>query len=485
MEPKGIRSKKNVTLIVYEKEGRTAYKLLGPSGEVPAFTFFADSLKNCSLNTRKAYCRDLASFYDYFFEACTHIGDYDGKRNSLKKSELKKIIESWHDYLVLGEYSGIDLVKRVSKTLPPRLCSQNTSARKHSALRAFLNLSEILRREDAELAKLGLLDDDVKVDFAPLFDGINSGVPRTFHEINAIKKDSFFQSATKNHFGGLKLNKTIQTSEVLKYDSGKAFPLDLAFNFIAALTTYRDRALYALYAASGCRSNEALQLLVEDVVIDSKNPSNNKVLFIDPHRRLNHQSYRALDSVDRQRLGWKGRESEVGFLIEPFATLFFENLELYYTHEYFPHNRHTFLFQVLARDDARGKPYFLTAPTSRQDIFNSAARKAGIPKSVKGPHSFRHAFGSYLLNYFPGKDGRYGLPMATVRVMMGHKKIASTEKYATHDIDLINAQIHCANILIYQDGNFRSFVDQKLDAMRAQMADFERRSKNLSLEKRE
>jgi integrase len=75
-----------------------------------------------------------------------------------------------------------------------------------------------------------------------------------------------------------------------QYDPSSAFPLESARAFIECLPTYRDKAVYSLYAASGCRSNECLQILLEDVKIDPKDPSKNRVLLVDPKRRRNHPS---------------------------------------------------------------------------------------------------------------------------------------------------------------------------------------------------
>lgn len=477
------KTKKNVTLVPYEKDGITSYKLLGPAGEIRAYTVFSDILLRSPFNTRRTYCQHLADFFDYFFEASFHLLAADTTKLALTKNELRTIIECWDDYLVVGAASGKDLVRQVTITLPRRLCDGGTSAKKHAALRSFLALSEQLRAEASELLSLGLLSSKVEYDVAPLFNEVNNIIRVSGKEKTAQLRNSMLAGVV--HSRGIATRKAtiLAISTGPRYDSTSAFPLDLAPNFIDALPTFRDKALYSLYAASGCRSIEGLQLLLEDIKIDPKDPSQNRVLLVDPKLRKNHPSYLALSALERDRLAWKGRETNEAFLIEPFASMFFHNLQEYLRTEYYPHNRHSFVFQVLKSGVTRGRPYFLAAAQSRQQIFDTAARAVGIPECVEGPHSLRHAYGTYLLNYFPLGGNNFGLPMGIIRVMMGHKNLSSTEKYAVHDRDLIDARISLANILLYRSGSVRSFVDQKLDAMRAQVANFEKFSKALLLEK--
>lgn len=481
--PKSGKTKKNVSLVPYEKDGISSYKLLGPAGEIRAYTVFLDTLLSSPFNTRRTYALHLADFFDYFFEASFHQLK-DETKLALTKAELRQIIECWNDYLVVGEASGRDLVKLVCTTLPRRLVSAGTSAKKHAALRSFLDLSEQLRMEASELVSMGLMSTTVEYDIAPLFNEINRVIKVSGKEKAAKLQSSMLAGVISSPGGTTRRDTILKVAAAEPYDPSSAFPLELAADFIAALRTYRDKALYCFYAASGCRSNEGLQLLLEDVKIDPKDPTENKVMLVDPKRRRNHLSYLALSPNERDRLAWKGRETDLAFMIEPFASMFFENLQEYLRKEYYPHNRHSFVFQISKSGMSRGKPYFLASAQSRQQVYKAAAKIAGVPSCVEGPHSFRHAYGTYLLNYFPLGGNNYGLPIGIIRLMMGHKKISSTEKYAVHDKDLINARLSLANILLYRNGSVRSFADQKIDAMRAQLAYFEKLSEALPREGR-
>lgn len=481
VESKPGKTKKHVSLVPYEKHGITSYKLLGPTGEILAFTVFSDTLLSSPFNTRRTYCQHLADFFDYFFEAGFHLLANDETKLALDRAELKTIIECWDDYLVVGAASGRALVQMVTSTLPRRLCASGTSAKKHAALRVFLALSDRLREEAVALVSIGMLASKVEYDIAPLFNEVNRVLKVSGQEEAAKLRNSMLAGVVHRSGASTRKATILKVTYAEQYDPTSAFPLEFAQDFIDALPTYRDKALYSFYAASGCRSNEGLQLLLEDIKIDRNDPSQNGVLLVDPKSRKNHPSYLALSPNERDRLAWKGRETNRSFLIEPFASMFFEYLQEYLRHEYYPHNRHSFVFQILKNGTARGRPYFLASTQSRQEIFDAASVAADLPSCVSGPHSFRHAYGTYLLNYFPLFDNTFGLPLGVIRVMMGHKHIASTEKYAVHDRELIDAKISLANILLYRRGSVRPFVDQKLDAMRAQVIKFERFVNKLDL----
>src|SRR5262245_50589413 len=123
---------KNVTLLKADKNGKATWRLLGPRGlPLDSFSAFADSLlRKHPFNTRKSYCRHLADFYDYLFEAevafqATH------PKEPLTRTRLKSILEAYDDYLVKGEDSGDEIAKLVSQTRPSPRYPAQTSALMH------------------------------------------------------------------------------------------------------------------------------------------------------------------------------------------------------------------------------------------------------------------------------------------------------------------------------------------------------------------
>ena len=165
-------------------------------------------------------------------------------------------------------------------------------------------------------------------------------------------------------------------------------------------------------------------------------------------------------------LSWKGRTTHETLLIEPFSTMFFEYLELYLKHEYIPHGLHRFVFQYSYREHM-GRPYFLSDASGRQKIFKKAAAEAGIETRLGGDHSLRHAYGTYALNYFPRINGEYGLPLAFVQQLLGHKHARHTSIYAQYDKDLLHEELQYANAMVFGGAVPKSVVELKLQALNA------------------
>lgn len=466
----------NVTLIKSESSGKQSWKLLGPDGEpVEAFSTFADSLlRKHPLNTRRTYCRHLAEFLDYIIEAAAALRA--GRRaEPLTRDVLEEVVESYHDYLVYGDKSGNRIAELVHRARPSPRLSAASSALKHAPVRKFLKLSEVIRRQTHELTTAGLKK--VNVDPQALFSDADRKLISP-QQRRAMLGTSMIAGVVR---GGPKLMNSVvlpaPESEAI-YDYGRAFPFDKISDFIAQLPTARDRALYALLAASGCRTHEALQLLFDDIDIEK-----GEVVLRDPKSRANHPSYLALSPMEREVLAWKGRSIESTVLIEPFTSMFFEAMQRYLEDEYVPHGRHQFIFQYMTGEEL-GDPYFLSASTSRREIFHRAVSAVDIDLRVSGPHSLRHAYGTYLLNYFPRLNGDYGLPPAVVQQLMGHKTLKATMKYARYDEDLIRAELRHANAMIFSGGKSKSLLQLKLEALTAQVRKVESEMRTVAMRAR-
>jgi integrase len=458
---------RHVSLLESEKNGKATWRLLGPDGHpIAAFSVFADSLlRQHSVNTRTAYCRHLAEFIDYLYEATLTLATMR-PGFVMTKGVLEEVIESYHEYLVHGCDSGNEIAVLVDKNKPSPRHSVTTSGLKHAPVRRFLQLSEQVREQALELTTVGVSNDAVDVD--RLMNGIGAKVPISPSQRSAMLATSMIAGVIA---GGPKLLKNTVLPTVqpqVHYDETRAFPFDSMVSFISAMPTYRDKTLYALLAASGCRIHEALQLLFDDIDINA-----GKVLLVDPKARPNHKSYLALTPIERDRLAWKGRTTDATLLIEPFATMFFSFLAEYMRHEYIPHGRHQFVFQYL-KSSRVGEPYFLSRADSRLETFRKAVVNANIESAVRGPHSLRHAYGTYLLNYFPRSNGSYGLPMPFVQQLMGHADQKSTMKYARYDRDLMEIELRHANALIFSSGTPKTLAQLRLDALNQKVGELER-----------
>lgn len=462
---------KNVSLIQSRQSGKQSWRLLDSGGcPIRAFDLFAKALARDSVNTRANYCRWLAEFFDYLIEASAWTPA--GQNGDVRRDDLVEVIESYDEYLVFGQDSGNEIARRISKTLPSPRISRSSSSTKHAAVRKFLKLSERFRAQMLELNEAGALPNKPE-DGKQLFNFGSMREPSQFQR-QALVANSMISGVIS---GGIKLiEEGILPTSVpdISYDHNRAFPFDRVKDVLSQMTCYRDKALYAFCAASGCRISEALQLLWEDIDILEQ-----KVRLIDPKSRPYSPSYLALQPVERDRLVWKGRATSLALLIEPFATMFFDALAAYLRHEYVPHGRHKFVFQYENEGQA-GCPYYLAQASSRYEVLKRAKRLAGI-SGVKGPHAFRHMYGTYLLNYFPRPDGSYGLPLGLVQKLMGHKQIKDTAKYARHDKDLLEAELRYANFFMYEGGRVRSVNEVKRNALLAKLRSVEQQMSDESM----
>ena len=459
---------KNVSLIETTLHGKQSWKLLDPSGApIRAFDIFAKTLERRSINTRANYCRWLAEFFDYLFEAS--VWTPAGQDGDVSRDVLVEVIESYDEYLVFGQDSGNEIACRISKTLPSPCISKRSSSIKHAAVRKFLKLSERVRAQMLELSKVGALPNSVEE--RKLLIGIGSMKETSQFQRQALVANSMLAGVISG--GGKLIEEGILPTSVpdVSYEHDRAFPFDRVTDVLSQMTSYRDKALYAFCAASGCRISEALQLLWEDI-----DTSEQKVRLIDPKSRPYSSSYLALQPNERDCLVWKGRATSLTLLIEPFATMFFEALAGYLKYEYVPHGRHKFVFQYVKNGQV-GCPYYLAKASSRNGVLQRAIRLAGI-SGVQGPHAFRHMYGTYLLNYFPRPDGSYGLPLGLVQKLMGHKQIKDTAKYARYDKDLLDAELRYANLMLFGNGRAKSLNEIKRDALLAKLHQVEMDLKN-------
>lgn len=444
---------RNVTLLETQVNGRQSWRLLDPVGRtIPAFDVFAKTLERRSVNTRKSYLRWLAEFFDFLFEAAAWSADGE----VVSQDTLIAIIEAYDDYLVLGSESGNPIAQRISQTMPSSRISKTSSGTKHAAIRKFLKLSERIRTQMLELTNAGFQSGNVSQQ--KLITGLGDRREPSACERQSMVRNSILAGCISRGPQLIEEGVLPTSTPDLTYDHERAFPFDKVRSVLDELTTYRDKALYAFCAASGCRVSEALQLLWDDI-----DTATQTVRLIDPKSRPHSPSYLALQPGERDHLVWKGRATPLTLLIEPFTTAFFVALAGYLRYEYIPHGQHKFVFQYTHRGEA-GRPYFLASASSRNGVLNRAIKLAGID-GVEGPHSLRHMYGTYLLNYFPRPDGTYGLPLGIVQKLMGHKHAKDTAKYARDDKDLLEADLMYANMMLYGNGEVKSINELKRNAL--------------------
>ncbi|WP_028449422.1 tyrosine-type recombinase/integrase [Chitinibacter tainanensis] len=458
---------KNITLIKTSLHGKKSWRLLDSDGApIRAFDIFAKTLERNSVNTRSNYCRWLAEFFDYLFEASVETPT--GRDGNVSHNDLADVIAAYDEYLVFGADSGKEIARRVNNTLPSPRNSKRSSATKHAAIKSFLKLSERVREQILEMTNKGVVIPFL-VEERGLFVGIGKKSKIPLFQRNAMVNNSMLAGVIAGGPKWIEEGILPTSAPDISYDQEQAFPFNRVGDVLANLTTHRDRALYAFCASSGCRISEALQLLWQDIDTTART-----VKLVDPNCRLNSPSYLALSPKERDQLVWKGRATQLTLLIDPFATMFFEALALYLRHEYIPHGRHEFVFQYICNKENQGEPYFLAAASSRNGVLKRAIRLSGIER-INGPHSLRHMYGTYLLNYFPRPDGTYGLPLGLVQKLMGHCQAKDTAKYARYDRDILDAELAYANLMVFGNGKTRSVNELKRQALLHRLSEVEAR----------
>ena len=468
---------KHVTLLAEIQNGEPTFCLLGPGGRIKPFDVFMRALRKRPFNTVDTYARGGARFADYFIEASAIlIADNGGA--PLTFDQLVDVLEAYDDYLVFGEHSNSDIASRTSRANPSPMVSPRTSELMHAPLRKLLNLSESVRKQMAQIVEAGLVE--TAVDDHVLYE--KELVRVRGNQLTAFRANSMLASVIA---GGPKLLEEAILPTAMKnfeqeVSDEQAFPFDLIEVFLDQMTSYRDKALYAFCAASGCRASEALQLLWSDI-----DPIRQRVRLVNPKKRARIRSYMALTPLQRKKkLVWKGRNTPATLLIEPFATIFFRALELYRREEWKWNDTHDFVFQHVS-SRYLGRPFLLSSRSTRHEAFAkalSAARKACVDARLRlrlSAHALRHSYGFYLLNYFPRKDGTYGLPKGIVRQMMGHQSIKSTEVYARHDRDLAEEDIAAySNTKLFGGGAARRTAEVKKEILLSRLEAVEKELAN-------
>jgi len=335
---------KNCSLLEISRQGKPAYKLVWENGvEDKSFAYVVNKIHN--KNTANTYAYAIAAFLDFLYEGAKIKG---GMTNGL----LLDLTDSYESYLLFGEDSSNADIALIESALPSPLLSPSSITPHFAAINKYLELSEKYRAQVSELQKHDLLPGDSYLSDSPLFEAANTKVKLSERERRAMMRNSVFACLTH---GGPKLKRdkelvsryavSAKANQQIAFLSDKeldemCFPYDKFPELLKATKNKRDRALWCLEAASGCRISEALTVTWDDIDIAQR-----KVYIVDPKSRLDDfRKFLSLDEI--KQLSHKGRQHEEAFLIEPFKSMFFEALYEYITsNEYIDSVPHNFVFQ--------------------------------------------------------------------------------------------------------------------------------------------
>jgi integrase len=416
--------------------GKTILQLFSKAGAVwgaedALYSRYMESLveAGCPDNTRETYGRAVSHFRDYLQIVTQAKG--------ISVSEVKRAYLSYHSYLTLGLRATESTVKLVFAVKPRRTVSLRSSGIYHAAIDDFLYFCKNLIAEAKEFAEQGL---ELQIPSFDLVIGLSLSASVS-HRARPSRYDSGLGSKKvhskklSSHLGSAK-----KTSESI--ESHKFFPLDRTVDLIDSATSWRNGALWALLAGTSVRVSEAMQLLWDDIDFGKR-----EIRIKDPAGRTDAAyAYRGLTEYELSKLCWKGRTTSHTFILEPYGSMFFENLEMY--RDSGDGSAHNFVFQT-----AQGKPLFLTdygkvvlAP------FKKAARpiyaEQGLSMSKVGLHSLRHGYIYFMRNFVEFRGG-YGLSPHELMCLTGHADIKSLEIYGKIDRETLFEQLGVANMKRY------------------------------------
>jgi integrase/recombinase XerD len=389
-----------------------------------------------SYNTVKSYSDAVVVFLNYMFEV-------EKAKGQLNKSDLHDVLESFESYLVFGSDSDVDIASEAAKNLSSSPQGYATVSLYFTGLNNFLEKSENLRRTIHSLESRGV-PTDIRASDTPLT--IIDRVKTPAHIQKAVKESSWLSGCINGVMSTIKrkgLSPSVKSSTVAHTNEHGGdhltFPIDLCSDLIKSAANLRDRTLWSLIAATGCRISEAQTMRWDDISIDVvKNEKgeftvNKEILIIDPATRKKTLK-RHLTETEISSLPHKGRADNKTYPIEPFATMFWGYFDQYKKQEMKRNKKqnisdHGFIFRLIPNTEPVINSY-----QTLYDSFSVAAKK--LTGESYGFHSLRHMYGYYLKNFCPvriGRKLRYGMSLKSVQSYMGHKEIVSTQRYARDD----------------------------------------------------
>lgn len=395
------------------------FKLYDDNGnEVIPFNLFVNSLKNrnYSNNTIYAYCTHIHQWLNYMHLAY----ELAPPENSL---ELADLIIGYTDFLLYGkEANGIP--GKIAFLLDKNITTKPSSLKViNAAITYFIDFGET-HHELLAGTRIGKLYPTVK------------------KALSVFEKKNIQQNSIIG--GNVKFNNTPKHKTPLISDGEhhspcnppKNIPIEKVIEIIDTAKTYRDKTLYSYLIGTGGRTSEALQTTLNDIDME------NMMVYIRNPKECDDNRMKHLTQDEIEKLSFKGRKTETTFMIEPFKSLFFENLRLYISNERDNDSKYPFLFQ----DMKSGKPLFLSDRSSRCKTFKKNLESLGL--FGKSLHSLRHTYADYVLNLLPRADGTFGTDILQTNAFMGHKSLKSTEIYGSKDTEFSENIINEGNKII-------------------------------------
>ncbi|RFQ06054.1 site-specific integrase [Pseudomonas putida] len=444
---------KHVELYETVRNGTPTFRILSPDSMLCEFfdSWAYQLAKAKKWLTVKAYCYAVAEKLNYIHQVGLNNG-------GLTPLLLNEALDCYESYLVFGGDSDSEIARDAARVLGSRNLGGSSVAVSLAGCNNFIASSEAMRNGLLQMQESGYVS-DIALSMVPLTVAKYADAPSNISA--AIKANSWFAGCLAGGAKKIKRQRLAATSKpqlMARTDEfggdQTAFPIDKCVELIESAECLRDKVLWSFLAAAGCRVSEALTIIMDDIVVNPESPQNNRVYIVDPDTRR-EILIKYIPEAKLNKLEHKGRDKPDTFLIEPFASIFWANLGLYHEEEMAKEKArhrpviHPFLFRNMRDGGAM--------PSSYQAVwerFNKAAFK--LTGTSYGFHSLRHMYAYYLVNHCPNPrdPNRFGLDLKMVQLLMGHKSIKSTERYARKDAKMLEATFAAMNMIRMSASNF-------------------------------
>lgn len=406
---------------------------------------------------------NIANFLDYFLEGLKYIEP--------TKEAINLLYRAYHSYLTSGDSNNNRIVVKICESKFSPKVGVGSSKTYHSFITPFLKSLAQIQQTYIEYVDNGLVAEQPETSM--LIESLLK-IASTTTTTQGKEEAAMRRYATPMTTAtGRRKDRESYTSHIPYEENFKKpleehqyFPLDRIADLIANASCYRNACLYSLMAATNARDSEADQILWRDINFETR-----EILLIAPSTRHKyHEAYRGIDEIERNKLEWKGRGTPLTVLLEPYGTLFFQNLELYFEYEYMPSCGHNFVFH-----NKDGRPLFLCDYSSViLQQFKIAAAKA-LPDQPNiagrlGPHSLRHSYIFFMKNYVEHSKGQ-GLSDSELMLLTGHTDIRSLQKYAKADWEMLLEKISYANSL-RKHGDIKSTTEFQIQYLEERLVMF-------------
>lgn len=400
----------------------TGHEIFGPR----QFLEFLAESEGMPQNSLDAAHNDLFNFLN-FMSACSHLRIENNTWHKGSGAYLNRILHVYPYFLAEADSSPNQIASDIAKILKFKGVSEATTRRYISTLNQFLKFSDQEWLSQREM--LEYYDVDVFVSEQALMGELTQRTSLSKSEKKALLNQSMLAGVISGGPERIKRPK-IRMPNRFKYASkiekpwySKSFPVNKVMDLISQAKSYRDICLYSLLAGTGVRTHEAMQLRLEDILVNEES-----VQILPYSQRI--KVYSDLDEVDVTKLAFKGRSHSDTYFIPVFREIFFDNLYNYLDEREKTNPDHDFVFVALS-NNSLGTAWFKGDSTSHNRTFKSTQERMGLDR-LYTLHSLRHFFGTWMRNYEPNEAG-FGLSLSAVKRAMGHKDEKTTERYSIPD----------------------------------------------------